>query len=160
MSQNIDQQCNEYIEHHKNRGYNEINFSQLDVVISAQAGRAVRSRLIGPASLINSIPAFIFVAPDYEFIRSIILRRQPVTASQEFTDLRGNVLHSVQVWDLSRDVAALELFAPDGFWIQRAILKRNFAAGADFSHEYEFICAPSPSPRVIAFRASRALNRL
>ena len=55
MSQNVDQQCQEYIDYHRNRGYNEINFQQLDVVISAREGRAVRTRLICPASQVSLI---------------------------------------------------------------------------------------------------------
>ena len=152
MSQNIDQQCNEYIDYHRNRGYNEINFQQLDVVISAREGRAVRTRLICPASQVSHMPAFIFISPDYEYVKYMLLQRQPVTESQEFTDMRGNVLHSVEVWDLTRDDPFLELEAPDGFWIQRVIRKSNNAAGDDYSHEYEFICARSPSPRAFAYK--------
>ena len=147
MSQgNLDQQVLEYIEYHRNRGYDEIAFEQLDVVISAQQGRAVRSRLICPQSNISHIGAFVFISPDYEYIKNRILRRKPVSDSQEFTDLRGNVLYSVSVWDMDRDNDELDLYQPDGFWIQRVTLKINHATGDDFSHEYEFICAPSPPP--------------
>ena len=155
MSQNIDQQCNEYIDYHRNRGYNEITFQQLDVVISAREGRAVRTRLICPNSQVTHMPAFIFISPDYGYYRSSLLRQIPVTESQEFVDMRGNVLHTVEVWDLERNDPYLELEAPDGFWVQRAIRKANFAAGDDFSYEYEFICARSPSPRAREF-----MNRL
>ena len=147
MSQNIDQQCNEYMDYHRNRGYDEINFQQLDVVVSASRGRAVRTRLISPMSQINNFAAFVFISPDYEYIRNHILAQEPVFESQEFTDMRGNVLHSIQVWDLPRNNVVLEMYAPDNFWIQRVICKANYAAGDDFSHEYEFICARSPSPR-------------
>ena len=99
-----------------------------------------------PQSNISHIGAFVFISPDYEYIKNRILRRKPVSDSQEFTDLRGNVLYSVSVWDMDRDNDELDLYQPDGFWIQRVTLKTNHATGDDFSHEYEFICAPSPPP--------------
>ena len=133
MSQNIDQQCNEFIDFHTNRGYEEINFQELDVVTSVHRGRAMETRLVCPASYLANLSPYVFIAPEYDVIRARVTNaRRPVVDSQEFTDMRGNVLYRVEVWDLSRNLDALELYRPDDFWIQRVIMKTNVAAGAQF----------------------------
>ena len=153
MSQNIDQQCNEFIEYHINRGYEEINYQELDVVTSAHRGRAVETRLICPTSYLVNLSPYVFISPEYDVIRARITQaRRPTVDSQEFTDLHGNVLYRVEVWDLNRNIDALELYRPDDFWIQRVIMKTNVAAGAPFLWEFKMICAPTRAQDVMRRR--------
>ena len=150
MSQNIDQQCNEFIDFHVNRGYNEIIFQELDVVTSAHRGRAVQTRLICPAAYLSHLEPYVFISPDYDEIRARVTQaRRPVVDSQDFTDLQGNVLYRVEVWDLNRNWDALELYAPDDFWIQRVIMKTNVAAGAEFLWEFKMICGPTRAQDIL-----------
>ena len=89
--------------------------------------------LVCPASYLANLSPYVFIAPEYDVIRARVTNaRRPVVDSQEFTDMRGNVLYRVEVWDLSRNLDALELYRPDDFWIQRVIMKTNVAAGAQF----------------------------
>ena len=153
MSQNIDQQCNEYIDFHINRGYEEINFQELDRVISAHRGRAIETRLLCPSSYLANLSPYVFISPDYDEIRARVTRTsRPVVDSQEFTDLHGNVIYRVEIWDLSRNMDALELYRPDDFWIQRVIMKTNVAAGADYLYEFKMICAPTRAQDILRRR--------
>ena len=153
MSQNIDQQCNEFIDFHTNRGYEEINFQELDVVISAHRGRAIETRLVCPASYLANLSPYVFISPEYDVIRARVTNaRRPAVDSQEFTDMRGNVLYRVEVWDLSRNLDALELYRPDDFWIQRVIMKTNVAAGAQFMWEFKMICGPTRAQDIMRRR--------
>ena len=144
MSQNIDQQCNEFIDHHINRGYNEINFQELDRVIEQHRGRAIETRLFCPSAYLANLSPYVFISPEYDVIRARVTHAsRPTVDSQEFTDLHGNVLYRVEVWDLSRNMDALELYRPDDFWIQRVIMKTNVAAGAPYLWEFKMICGPT-----------------
>ena len=107
MSQNIDQQCNEFIDYHITRGYNGINLEELDRVVENHGGRAIETRLFCPSAYLANLSPYVFISPEYDVIRARVTRTsRPVVDSQEFTDLHGNVLYRVEVWDLSRNMDA------------------------------------------------------
>ena len=147
MSQNPGQQLIEFVDFHTHRGYHELRFENVDQQIGAMNERPIMNRLIMPASAVRQAAPFVLRGPTFAELQQFISwgghNRDP-SVVQDFRDLRGNILHHVEVWDSSSRLdGPLDFTSPRDFWVQRAIKVVNTSPNAQYMHEWTFIAAPN-----------------